>query len=909
MMSDLSTISDFDDNDEDELQATDATVGALMDPKSMVHSGMLLSLLHQVCSAYEKDSKKQDTMFRLICQKMNKLNLLPSLNVIDTFSVVQADYTRVFRQMMHATLQHLQEADTEPRLLSLPSTEQERTAVFLQMQSPLLRLPRMTQEEIIYSHTTRYQTDFEELGLLGKGGFGRVYKVRSKLDQRLYAIKKIKLKPTNIEKSLKLVKEVQLLASLKHPNVVGYNTSWIEAEQASSNHKHSFQGGGRRDPVSPMKCLPFSSSESPRSSSEQESSTTDKNKVKIEDIGNQLSPCIWKDNDKLSPLSQYLQYPHTDSVASSPSRLSRSPSDSTSTLVDSPTTPRVHCSGDASHHSQSFDSESPSNLRKETERASLMQNSTDFTATSELSVSAWSSMVSVSTSETQTSNVHLHSSHQTRKELFQETCCSQSVSTRQHSFHSESRTTEVETNWFEQDSFSESDIQFQDQDSKNSNLDEDEYSDIQISFENSRGENPNDVLDFNKKDTVSVKDKELDVPVIETSKNPMNSSLKVASATRSKFPADQNKNSWLLPRDVMHGAFGSKLPSIGYPQNKLQPAGHKIQSKCKIVSLDGTPDNASKPKAPRQRRRHRSKSQDGIPDKPQTLSLVPSVNAFPVFTLNLYIQMQLCSNTLSDWLRDRNTKTDAVKDSLDVVSTHDNMHIFKQILDGMHYIHSQGLIHRDLKPKNIFLEESSVDLQVLIGDFGLAKEDFVVETMTSDPDIPNGVWAERCEATSHTAAVGTTTYASPEQLKGSNYDCKSDMYSSGIILFEMFHPFATLMERAKVIGQVRDGSIPKEIHKKWPDQYKTIGQLTHCDSCHRPHAREVLKGPLFLSKDEIIKDLRAKLSEKDAKLSEKDAKLSEKDAKLSEKDAKLSEKDAEIKTLKRKLAEYEKTLY
>ena len=46
-----------------------------MDPKSMVHSGMVLSLLHQVCSAYEKEPKKVDKMFNLICQKMNKLNV------------------------------------------------------------------------------------------------------------------------------------------------------------------------------------------------------------------------------------------------------------------------------------------------------------------------------------------------------------------------------------------------------------------------------------------------------------------------------------------------------------------------------------------------------------------------------------------------------------------------------------------------------------------------------------------------------------------------------------------------------------------------------------------------------------------------------------------------------------------
>ena len=44
------------------------------------------------------------------------------------------------------------------------------------------------------------------------------------------------------------------------------------------------------------------------------------------------------------------------------------------------------------------------------------------------------------------------------------------------------------------------------------------------------------------------------------------------------------------------------------------------------------------------------------------------------------------------------------------------------------------------------------------------------------------------------------------------------MYSSGIILFEMFHPFLTQMERYKVIDDVRKGSLPPEIQDKWPDQ-------------------------------------------------------------------------------------------
>ena len=75
---------------------------------------------------------------------------------------------------------------------------------------------------------SRYMNDFEEIGLLGRGGFGEVVKARHKLENQAYAIKKIKQDSTS---SLNTVlSEVVLLSQLNHPNVVRYFTAWIEKD-------------------------------------------------------------------------------------------------------------------------------------------------------------------------------------------------------------------------------------------------------------------------------------------------------------------------------------------------------------------------------------------------------------------------------------------------------------------------------------------------------------------------------------------------------------------------------------------------------------------------------------------------------------------------------------------------------
>ncbi len=106
--------------------------------------------------------------------------------------------------------------------------------------------------------------------------------------------------------------------------------------------------------------------------------------------------------------------------------------------------------------------------------------------------------------------------------------------------------------------------------------------------------------------------------------------------------------------------------------------------------------------------------------------------------------------------------------------------IFSQVLAGLQCAHTRGVIHRDMKPANIFLTSPSVDgrPRVKLLDFGLAKDIF--DTASSGMTRPG-------------RAVGTPGYMSPDQLTGRVLDGRSDIFSVGVMMFEALtgtHPFA-----------------------------------------------------------------------------------------------------------------------
>ncbi|KAJ3139131.1 Eukaryotic translation initiation factor 2-alpha kinase [Physocladia obscura] len=95
-----------------------------------------------------------------------------------------------------------------------------------------------------------------------------------------------------------------------------------------------------------------------------------------------------------------------------------------------------------------------------------------------------------------------------------------------------------------------------------------------------------------------------------------------------------------------------------------------------------------------------------------------------------------------------------------------------------------------------------------------------------------------------TSGVGTVTYASPEQLEPSTtafYTSKSDMYSVGIVFFELLHPIGTGMERARTLSNLRLEDFPDEFLKRWPKEATHILSLLSKDPECRPSAQSTLE--------------------------------------------------------------------
>ncbi|KAJ2953499.1 hypothetical protein O0L34_g1096 [Tuta absoluta] len=193
----------------------------------------------------------------------------------------------------------------------------------------------------------------------------------------------------------------------------------------------------------------------------------------------------------------------------------------------------------------------------------------------------------------------------------------------------------------------------------------------------------------------------------------------------------------------------------------------------------------------------------------------------------LYIQMEFC---------EKHTLRQAIDNGL--FQEHFRAwRLFREIVEGLAHVHQRGMIHRDLKPVNIFLDSND---HVKIGDFGLATKAFtgmLLDEKSKQEEIGGSL----------TGQVGTALYVAPELLQRTSkviYNQKVDIYSLGIILFEMFHaPLDTGMERMKVLTELRSKEItmPEDfVSEDNAKQILVIRWLLNHDASMRPTCVELL---------------------------------------------------------------------
>ncbi|EME82227.1 uncharacterized protein MYCFIDRAFT_43169 [Pseudocercospora fijiensis CIRAD86] len=200
----------------------------------------------------------------------------------------------------------------------------------------------------------------------------------------------------------------------------------------------------------------------------------------------------------------------------------------------------------------------------------------------------------------------------------------------------------------------------------------------------------------------------------------------------------------------------------------------------------------------------------------------------------LYIQMELC---------DKRSLRNLIRDGM----TSDEVFRFaRQITEGLDHIHSNAIIHRDLKPDNVFIDSVG---NPKIGDFGLATTSQYTDPTAGSKESGSG---------DMTRSVGTALYVAPElQSTGNGRPSdKVDMFSLGIIIYEMSQPFGTAMERVVELNRIRKkGETLPEAYLDDNEKARE-GRLINCLIAHKPSER--------LSSAELLRDDRLPINIEDA---------------------------------------------
>ena len=173
-----------------------------------------------------------------------------------------------------------------------------------------------------------------------------------------------------------------------------------------------------------------------------------------------------------------------------------------------------------------------------------------------------------------------------------------------------------------------------------------------------------------------------------------------------------------------------------------------------------------------------------------------------------YIVMEYVDGmTLREYLNQRGGK----------LTNRETVHFISQILKALEHAHANGVVHRDIKPQNIMLLDNG---QLRMMDFGIARISRAENQLLSGK------------------AMGSVHYISPEQAKGDETDCTSDIYSVGVMMYEMLSghlPFDADDMVEVAIKQISDK--PKSLHEIAPEVPNALVEITEKAMAKLPQNR------------------------------------------------------------------------
>ena len=199
----------------------------------------------------------------------------------------------------------------------------------------------------------------------------------------------------------------------------------------------------------------------------------------------------------------------------------------------------------------------------------------------------------------------------------------------------------------------------------------------------------------------------------------------------------------------------------------------------------------------------------------KAISLLNHPNIVKVYDVSVnddlqYIVMEYVDGmTLREYLNERGGK----------LTSRETVHFISQILKALEHAHANGVVHRDIKPQNIMLLDNG---QLRMMDFGIAR------ISRADNQLMGG------------KAMGSVHYISPEQARGEETGCTSDIYSVGVMMYEMLSghlPFDADDMVEVAIKQISD--TPKSLHELAPEVPNALVEITEKAMAKMPQNRYV----------------------------------------------------------------------